>query len=132
MYFQMFRQSASALLERSHPNIVRVLAVGRTPLHFPYLITEYFSGVAIHASTTPKWNPQQISTIVYQLLHTALYLNEAESSEPYFTPHDILLDPQGNVKIKKVGLDRILRQMEDALGLDVWSVHAELDCPKEH
>ncbi|MCA9067634.1 MAG: serine/threonine protein kinase, partial [Planctomycetaceae bacterium] len=103
-----FHREAQAAARLSHPNIVMTHDAGETRgIH--YLVMEYVDGVEL-ASLVKTTGPMPVDKAVGCVLQTAKGLEYAHREGVVhrdIKPHNLLLDPEGTVKILDMGLARI-------------------------
>jgi hypothetical protein len=111
--FQREMRAAAAL---DHPNIVRAYDAGSGD-NFLYLVMEYLEGATLGAMVRHH-GPLSLSLAVESVRQVALGLQYAHESgwiHRDIKPDNLLMTPQGVVKILDLGLARLLRSESDPL-----------------
>jgi hypothetical protein len=111
--FQREMRAAAAL---DHPNIVRAYDAGSGDT-FLYLVMEYLEGITLGAMVR-RHGPLSLPLAVASVRQVALGLQYAHDSgwiHRDIKPDNLLMTPQGVVKILDLGLARLLRSDSDPL-----------------
>ena len=110
-----FQREAEAAASVSHPNVVAVYDVDRTPAGMPYLVCEYLEGVDLseHLEQVDRLNPDQAVSVGLQICDGLMAAHAASLIHRDLKPQNIFLvgEPSSGrmlVKILDFGLSKFL------------------------
>lgn len=124
-FVERFRREALAAASLSHPNIVTVYDVGRMEgMH--YIVMEYVAGenlksVIKHRAPLP---PLEAAQIAYQICEALDHAHKHDIIHRDIKPHNILVTPDGRVKVADFGIARAASSTTlTETGIVLGSVH---------
>lgn len=116
-----FQQEARAIARLSHPNIVAVYDVGQWRGR-PYIVMEYVPGQNLHrlvAEKGPLPVPQAVD-IAIQVCAATGYAHQRGMVHCDLKPHNVILTPEGRVKVTDFGIARAMGAKATAEDGYVW------------
>jgi eukaryotic-like serine/threonine-protein kinase len=135
-YLQMFGKSdqisrflreAYQLSRLNHPNIISLLDFGKTPDDRYYIAPEYVDGQTLQELllTGKELNEDSVVYIAYEVARTLHYLHEHQVVHRDLKPNNIMITPEGSVKLIDFGLartntDRLRSDMDYFAGTAVF------------
>ncbi len=106
-----FQAEARVLAQLSHPNIVLAYALRKTDLGL-YIVMEYVQGKSLaqhlRAHGPMKWD--EALPLIRQMLSGFAYAHEHGIVHRDIKPNNIMLTPEGQIKIMDFGLAKVLRE----------------------
>src|SRR6184192_2874377 len=114
--FKNEARTASAL---NHPNILTVYEIGAEG-NVQFIATEFIEGVTLRASlTSGRMNPHAALEIAVQVASALAAAHDAGVVHRYIKPENIMLRPDGYVKVLDFGIAKLTEQ---TLGSDHYEV----------
>lgn len=106
-----FQAEARVLAQLSHPNIVLAYALRQTDLGL-YIVMEYVEGksLAQHLRANGPMTWDEALPLVRQMLSGFAYAHEHGIVHRDIKPNNIMLTPDGQIKIMDFGLAKVLRE----------------------
>ena len=110
---ERFRREGSLLARLTHPGIARLLDAGVAPTRQPYLVIEYIDGLPIdrYADLKALSVPDRLS-LVLQVLDALSHAHTNFVVHRDIKPTNILVTPDGTVKLLDFGIGKLLGQDE--------------------
>ncbi len=104
-----FRNERQILARLNHPNITHLLDGGITSDGRPYFVMEYVEGIPItQYCDKKKLSPLQRLHLFIQICDALEYAHQNLVIHRYLKPENILVTPQGNVKLLDFGIAKLL------------------------
>lgn len=102
---QRFHDELSLAKNLAHPNIAKVYEFGEMPPLY-YIVTEYFEGRTLRQLLDSESRPtvEQIVPILRQVCQVIDYATGQRINHGDFTPYNVLVLPDGTVKVINYGL----------------------------
>ncbi|MGE5573143.1 MAG: Stk1 family PASTA domain-containing Ser/Thr kinase [Bacteroidota bacterium] len=106
-FVERFRREAQAAASLSHPNIVSIYDVGRDGDRY-YIVMEYVSGRSLKDLIREQGSlpPDRAAWIASQILAALDHAHENNIVHRDIKPHNILVTPEGRVKVTDFGIAR--------------------------
>jgi serine/threonine-protein kinase len=110
---ERFRREGSLLARLTHPGIARLLDAGVAPTRQPYLVIEYIDGLPVdqYASREGLSVPDRLG-LVLQVLDALSHAHSNSVVHRDIKPNNILVTPDGTVKLLDFGIGKLLGQDE--------------------
>ena len=105
-----FQTESQAVAKLSHPNIVSVFDVSRTPEH-EYIVMELIDGITLKQYMTKKHEPLSPREATHFAIQIAKALSHAHSRgiiHRDIKPHNIMLLRDGTIKVADFGIARLV------------------------
>jgi serine/threonine protein kinase len=105
-----FLREAQLAAKLSHPHIVHVYDIGRDPGGRPFIVMEYVEGESLHQTLERerRLSPARVTAIAKDCCAGLAYAHAAGLVHRDLKPHNLLIDPEGHVKIADFGVARSL------------------------
>ncbi|XP_072022504.1 TBC domain-containing protein kinase-like protein [Amphiura filiformis] len=89
----------------SHPRLCQYVDICRGKHERLILVSEYYTNnVQLEAAKGTFQSPQNLTSLVYEILEGLVYMGEYGITHRALSPRNILLDPENHVKLSKFGL----------------------------
>lgn len=124
-FVERFRREALAAASLSHPNIVTVYDVGQMESTY-YIVMEYVAGENLKSVIKHRapLAPLEAARIAYQILEALAHAHEHDIIHRDIKPHNILVTPDGRVKVADFGIARAASSSTlTETGIVLGSVH---------
>src|SRR5205814_2021537 len=102
----------------SHPNVIRIVAVGESPKN-PYFVMEYLPGGSLQSRMVAKQTDflrQQAHNIVKQAATAFAYMNASGWVHRDVKPHNLIVSSGGEVKVIDFALAQRVESKPGFLG----------------
>ena len=120
-----FQTESQAVAKLSHPNIVSVFDVSRTPEH-EYIVMELIDGITLKQYMTKKHEPLSPKEATHFAIQIAKALSHAHSRgiiHRDIKPHNIMLLRDGTIKVADFGIARLVDTQNTMTQETLGSVH---------
>ncbi|MFY0759090.1 Stk1 family PASTA domain-containing Ser/Thr kinase [Metabacillus dongyingensis] len=104
-FIKRFRREAQSATSLAHPNIVSIFDVGEEDGIY-YIVMEYVEGNTLkqYIQQYAPLHPREALNIMEQIVSAIAHAHENHIVHRDIKPHNILIDPHGNVKVTDFGI----------------------------
>lgn len=104
-FIKRFRREAQSATSLAHPNIVSIYDVGEEDEIY-YIVMEYVEGKTLkqYIQQYAPLHPREALNIMEQIVSAIAHAHENHIVHRDIKPHNILIDPHGNVKVTDFGI----------------------------
>ncbi|MFY4773840.1 Stk1 family PASTA domain-containing Ser/Thr kinase [Metabacillus sp. RGM 3146] len=104
-FIRRFRREAQSATSLAHPNIVSIYDVGEEDSIY-YIVMEYVEGTTLkqYIQQHGPLHPREALNIMEQVVSAIACAHENQIVHRDIKPHNILIDPHGNVKVTDFGI----------------------------
>ncbi|HHV94577.1 MAG TPA: Stk1 family PASTA domain-containing Ser/Thr kinase [Firmicutes bacterium] len=108
-FVERFRREAQAAASLSHPNVVNIYDVGEIG-NTHYIVMEYVPGINLKEliRREGKLSPERSVSIAIQVAAALGHAHRKHLVHRDIKPHNILITPEGNVKVTDFGIARAM------------------------
>ena len=132
---QRFQREREILAQLDHPNIARLLDAGETDDGLPYFVMEYVEGQSItQYADDRRLTVRRRIDLFSQVCEAVDYAHQRKIVHRDLKPGNVLVTPEGQVKLLDFGIARLIEQDSSFRGLTLtgmWLMTPEYASPEQ-